>query len=136
MLGPDHPDELNNSRATLCRQGSYRHCKSQKMTRWCTVLTFEIQGNGFNSSSIPVYQSETCGGHIRGALVCLNSTITIVGLVIVSATAYLLWYPILSTSFFSRRIGLTMGCHSLTVLHNGGSPSVNPPLHCLTTPIR
>ncbi|KII90209.1 hypothetical protein PLICRDRAFT_159619 [Plicaturopsis crispa FD-325 SS-3] len=39
-------------------------------------------GNGFNSSSIPVYQSETCGGHIRGALVCLNSTITIVGLVI------------------------------------------------------
>ncbi|KAJ4001194.1 general substrate transporter [Lentinula boryana] len=39
-------------------------------------------GNGFNSSSIPVYQSETCGGAIRGALVCLNSTITIVGLVI------------------------------------------------------
>ncbi|KAH7908841.1 general substrate transporter [Hygrophoropsis aurantiaca] len=39
-------------------------------------------GNGFNSSSIPVYQSETCGGHIRGTLVCLNSTITIVGLVI------------------------------------------------------
>ncbi|KAK0439227.1 general substrate transporter [Armillaria borealis] len=39
-------------------------------------------GNGFNSSSIPVYQSETCAGHIRGALVCLNSTITIVGLVI------------------------------------------------------
>ncbi|EIN05725.1 general substrate transporter [Punctularia strigosozonata HHB-11173 SS5] len=39
-------------------------------------------GNGFNSSSIPVYQSETCGGHIRGALVCLNSTITILGLVI------------------------------------------------------
>ncbi|KAA1477575.1 general substrate transporter [Dentipellis sp. KUC8613] len=39
-------------------------------------------GNGFNSSSIPVYQSETCGGHIRGTLVCLNSTITIIGLVI------------------------------------------------------
>ncbi|KIY62664.1 general substrate transporter [Cylindrobasidium torrendii FP15055 ss-10] len=39
-------------------------------------------GNGFNSSSIPVYQSETCGGHIRGTLVCLNSTLTIVGLVI------------------------------------------------------
>ncbi|ETW77683.1 MFS sugar transporter [Heterobasidion irregulare TC 32-1] len=39
-------------------------------------------GNGFNSSSIPVYQSETCGAHIRGSLVCLNSTITIVGLVI------------------------------------------------------
>lgn len=30
-----------------------------------------------------MYQSETCGGAIRGALVCLNSTITIVGLVIV-----------------------------------------------------
>ncbi|TFK37519.1 general substrate transporter [Crucibulum laeve] len=39
-------------------------------------------GNGFNSSSIPVYQSETCGGKIRGALVCLNSTVTIIGLVI------------------------------------------------------
>ncbi|PIL23206.1 MFS general substrate transporter [Ganoderma sinense ZZ0214-1] len=39
-------------------------------------------GNGFNSSSIPVYQSETCGGMVRGALVCLNSTVTIVGLVI------------------------------------------------------
>ncbi|EJF56774.1 general substrate transporter [Dichomitus squalens LYAD-421 SS1] len=39
-------------------------------------------GNGFNSSSIPVYQSEMCGGMIRGALVCLNSTVTIIGLVI------------------------------------------------------
>lgn len=39
------------------------------------------QGNGFNSSSIPVYQSETCEGRMRGALVCLNSTITILGLV-------------------------------------------------------
>ncbi|CDO71066.1 hypothetical protein BN946_scf184844.g70 [Trametes cinnabarina] len=39
-------------------------------------------GNGFNSSSIPVYQSETCGGMIRGTLVCLNSTVTIIGLVI------------------------------------------------------
>ncbi|KAI0821858.1 general substrate transporter [Trametes gibbosa] len=39
-------------------------------------------GNGFNSSSIPVYQSETCGGLVRGALVCLNSTVTIIGLVI------------------------------------------------------
>lgn len=42
------------------------------------------KGNGFNSSTIPVYQSETCGGVIRGTLVCLNTTITIVGLVIVS----------------------------------------------------
>ncbi|KAF8575724.1 general substrate transporter [Ramaria rubella] len=39
-------------------------------------------GNGFNSSSIPVYQSETCEGRMRGALVCLNSTVTIFGLVI------------------------------------------------------
>ncbi|KAI0314342.1 general substrate transporter, partial [Amylostereum chailletii] len=39
-------------------------------------------GNGFNSSSIPVYQSETCSGPIRGTLVCLNSTVTIIGLVI------------------------------------------------------
>ena len=46
------------------------------------------QGNGFNSSSIPVYQSETCGAHIRGSLVCLNSTITIVGLVIVGTECF------------------------------------------------
>ncbi|KAG5734877.1 Sugar transporter STL1, partial [Termitomyces sp. T112] len=39
-------------------------------------------GNGFNSSSIPVYQSETCGGEVRGKLVSLNSTVTIIGLVI------------------------------------------------------
>ncbi|KIJ64328.1 hypothetical protein HYDPIDRAFT_175665 [Hydnomerulius pinastri MD-312] len=39
-------------------------------------------GNGFNSSSIPVYQSETCEGLVRGTLVCLNSAITIIGLVI------------------------------------------------------
>ncbi|KAH7908218.1 general substrate transporter [Hygrophoropsis aurantiaca] len=39
-------------------------------------------GNGFNSSSIPVYQSETCGGLVRGTLVCLNSAVTIIGLVI------------------------------------------------------
>ncbi|CAE6446497.1 unnamed protein product, partial [Rhizoctonia solani] len=45
-------------------------------------------GNGFNSSSIPVYQSETCEGRMRGALVCLNSTVTILGLVI----AYFLDY--------------------------------------------
>ncbi|KAL0579235.1 hypothetical protein V5O48_002797 [Marasmius crinis-equi] len=42
----------------------------------------QLYGNGFNSSSIPVYQSETCGGKIRGMLVCLNSTLTIIGLVI------------------------------------------------------
>ncbi|KAB5593245.1 Sugar transporter STL1 [Ceratobasidium theobromae] len=46
------------------------------------------RGNGFNSSSIPVYQSETCEGRKRGALVCLNSAITILGLVI----AYFLDY--------------------------------------------
>ncbi|KAK7685451.1 hypothetical protein QCA50_011314 [Cerrena zonata] len=39
-------------------------------------------GNGCNSSSIPMYQSETCGGEVRGTLVCLNSAVTIVGLVI------------------------------------------------------
>ncbi|KAI0717065.1 general substrate transporter [Earliella scabrosa] len=47
-------------------------------------------GNGFNSSSIPVYQAETCGGMVRGTLVCLNSTVTIIGLVI----AYWLDYGI------------------------------------------
>ncbi|QRV72389.1 Sugar (and other) transporter [Ceratobasidium sp. AG-Ba] len=45
-------------------------------------------GNGFNASSIPVYQSETCEGRIRGALVSLNCAITILGLVI----AYFLDY--------------------------------------------
>jgi len=39
-------------------------------------------GNGINSSSIPVYQSEMCEGRMRGTLACLNSTVTIIGLVI------------------------------------------------------
>ncbi|RSH92792.1 hypothetical protein EHS25_008238 [Saitozyma podzolica] len=39
-------------------------------------------GNGFNCSSIPTYQAETCPPRIRGALVCLQSTLTIVGLVV------------------------------------------------------
>ena len=54
----------------------------------CSYLTStdvgNRKGNGCNSSSIPVYQSETCRGPVRGALVCLNCTVTIVGLVIVS----------------------------------------------------
>ncbi|KAL2354297.1 general substrate transporter [Cryomyces antarcticus] len=37
-------------------------------------------GNGFNSSNIPVYQSELCDASIRGRLVSLQGTITIVGL--------------------------------------------------------
>lgn len=45
-----------------------------------------LKGNGCNSSSIPIYQSETCRGPVRGALVCLNNAVTILGLVIVSAT--------------------------------------------------
>ena len=67
---------------------AYRNRNSERITFALTAVqahvTLYLQGNGFNSSSIPVYQSETCGGMIRGALVCLNSTITIVGLVIVS----------------------------------------------------
>ncbi|KAF8464512.1 general substrate transporter [Gautieria morchelliformis] len=39
-------------------------------------------GNGCNSSSIPVYQSETVSGTVRGALVALDCAITIFGLVI------------------------------------------------------
>ncbi|TKA73540.1 hypothetical protein B0A49_07712 [Cryomyces minteri] len=39
-------------------------------------------GNGFNSSNIPVYQSELCDASIRGRLVSLQGTITIVGLCI------------------------------------------------------
>ena len=67
----------------ICRKDSYRYCKGN----FVCCATFDVnrwQGNGFNSSSIPVYQSETCGGMVRGALVCLNSTVTIIGLVIVS----------------------------------------------------
>ncbi|KIJ53831.1 hypothetical protein M422DRAFT_73963 [Sphaerobolus stellatus SS14] len=39
-------------------------------------------GNGCNTSSIPVYQSEMSSGAVRGALVCFDCAITIVGLVI------------------------------------------------------
>ncbi|KAI0690821.1 general substrate transporter [Cerioporus squamosus] len=61
-----------------------RDFNSPDPTTQGTIITSlrSAQGNGFNSSSIPVYQSETCGGMIRGALVCLNSTVTIIGLVI------------------------------------------------------
>ncbi|KAI9660042.1 MAG: hypothetical protein M1821_001394 [Bathelium mastoideum] len=39
-------------------------------------------GNGFNSSNIPVYQSELCDPRIRGKLVSAQGTVTIVGLCI------------------------------------------------------
>lgn len=41
-----------------------------------------LQGNGFNSSTIPIYQSETSPANVRGILVCLQSSTTIVGLAI------------------------------------------------------
>ena len=66
------------------REDSDWNCKRKLV--FCAICDADSwQGNGFNSSSIPVYQSETCGGMIRGALVCLNSTVTIIGLVIVSS---------------------------------------------------
>ncbi|TVY57074.1 Sugar transporter STL1 [Lachnellula cervina] len=39
-------------------------------------------GNGFNSSTIPMYQSEMCKPKNRGILLCMQGTITIVGLCI------------------------------------------------------
>lgn len=39
-------------------------------------------GNGFNSSTAPVYLSELAPAHIRGALLTLQGTVTILGVVI------------------------------------------------------
>lgn len=39
-------------------------------------------GNGFNSSTVPVYQSELSKPEIRGVLLCAQGTLTIVGLCI------------------------------------------------------
>lgn len=39
-------------------------------------------GNGMNSSTAPVYQSECSPAHIRGALLTLQGTVTILGVVI------------------------------------------------------
>lgn len=65
------------------RKNSHRYCEEHFTFSSSPFRTEVVKGNGFNSSSIPVFQSETCAGHMRGALVCLNSTITILGLVIV-----------------------------------------------------
>ncbi|KAJ7045300.1 general substrate transporter [Mycena alexandri] len=62
------------------------------LTSSTTIAQLYGIGNGFNSSSIPVYQSETVSGKIRGALVCLNSTVTIIGLVIDSSLFHRLDY--------------------------------------------
>lgn len=39
-------------------------------------------GNGFNSSTVPVYQSEMSKPEIRGTLLCAQGTVTILGLCI------------------------------------------------------
>lgn len=39
-------------------------------------------GNGFNSSTVPAYQSEFAKPEIRGMLLCAQGTVTIVGLCI------------------------------------------------------
>lgn len=39
-------------------------------------------GNGFNSATIPVYQSEMSKPEIRGTLLCAQGTLTILGLCI------------------------------------------------------
>lgn len=39
-------------------------------------------GNGFNSSTVPVYQSEMSRPEIRGTLLCAQGTVTILGLCI------------------------------------------------------
>jgi hypothetical protein len=40
------------------------------------------QGNGINSSTAPVYQSECSPAHNRGALLTLEGVVTILGLCI------------------------------------------------------
>lgn len=78
------PHQLDNQGSTIRRSCHYWDSECPGFQTILDFANLSLQGNGFNSSSIPVYQSETCGGAIRGALVCLNSTITIVGLVIVN----------------------------------------------------
>lgn len=81
-----NPDQLDHLGSAV--RGEDRHRNRTYSSVLCPDVLLNLgilQGNGFNSSSIPVYQSETCGGLVRGALVCLNSTVTIIGLVIVSA---------------------------------------------------
>ena len=81
-----HPHERDDSRTAVRWTNCDWNCKTRFDILCYVYLVLEsrLQGNGFNSSSIPVYQAETCGGMVRGTLVCLNSTVTIIGLVIVS----------------------------------------------------
>lgn len=59
-------------------------------------------GNGMNSSTAPVYQSECSPAHIRGALLTLQGTVTILGVVIGTWLASFPWRPLLSSELTAR----------------------------------
>ncbi len=58
------------------------------------LLIHHSQGNGMNSSTIPVYQSETSPAAHRGALLTLEGTVTILGLCIGEVIGLLLSSPL------------------------------------------
>ena len=75
-------------------------------------------GNGMNSSTAPIYQSECAPASIRGALLTLQGTVTILGVVI----AY--WYetfPMIHDRG-TNKVGWTMVPASPNPLSNGASP--------------
>lgn len=51
-----------------------------------TVLILFLQGNGFNSSTIPVYQAECSPARVRGMLLTTQAVVTIFGLCIGKTT--------------------------------------------------
>lgn len=82
-------------------------------------------GNGMNSSTAPVYQSECSPASIRGALLTLQGTVTILGVVI----AYWYVYPCTSPGVrgggggIDMRTGWITGPVSPNRLSNGDFPS-------------
>jgi hypothetical protein len=46
------------------------------------MAKYIVEKPGFNCSSTPTYQAETCSPCVRGGLVCLQCTLTIAGLII------------------------------------------------------
>ena len=60
-------------------------------------------GNGMNSSTAPVYQGECSPARIRGALLTLQGTVTILGVVIAYWADY-------GTSFYDSSFQVNMSC--------------------------
>lgn len=89
-------------------------------------------GNGFNSSTIPMYQSEMCKPKNRGILLCMQGTITIVGLCIAYVSPPLQIFHKIKQSPQTHHIllsssGSTSASHSSPAPSNGASPSPSKP---------